>query len=143
MSSKDDDETAKSVRSNGHPSSGGHAKTTPPAVRQATAFSRINRSRWDMPNTTSGDDMPYQFYEYPKHVYPHADRPKHYVLVNNAEEEREALGGEEVISEEDERTRLLTLASVNKVPVDKRWGPAKITKAIEDAGFDPTANPFE
>ena len=87
--------------------------------------------------------MPYQFYEYPNHVYPHPDKPKHYVLVNNAEEEREALGGEEVISEEDERTRLLTLASVNKVPVDKRWGPAKITKAIEDAGFDPTANPFE
>jgi hypothetical protein len=63
--------------------------------------------------------------------------------VNSPEEEREALGGEEVVNDEDERHRLLTVASVNKVPVDKRWGPAKITKAIEDAGFDPTANPFE
>ena len=87
--------------------------------------------------------MAYQFFEYPKHVYPHADRPKHYVVVNSPEEEREALGGEEVVNDEDERHRLLTVASVNKVPVDKRWGPAKITKAIEDAGFDPTANPFE
>lgn len=87
--------------------------------------------------------MPYQYQEYPKHIYNDPKNPKGYVLVNSAEEEQVALGGEEVINEEDERTRLLTLASVNKVPVDKRWGPAKITKAIEDAGFDPTANPFE
>jgi len=139
--SKDEEKTARSVRSNGHPASGGHAKTSPAITRQ-TAFSRINRTQWDVP-TSAGDNMPYQFYEYPKHVYPHPDKPKHYVVVNSAEEEKLALGGEEIISDEDERHRLLTVASVNKVPVDKRWGPAKITKAIEDAGFDPTLNPFE
>lgn len=87
--------------------------------------------------------MPYQYQEYPKHVYPTPGNHKHYVVVNSAEEEHAAVGGEEVVNDEDERHRLLTVASVNKVVVDKRWGPAKIIKAIEAAGFDPTANPFE
>lgn len=87
--------------------------------------------------------MPFQYQEYPKHIYNNPLNPRDYVLVNDVHEERLALGGEEVINEEAERHRLLTVASINKVAIDKRWGPAKITKAIEDAGFDPTANPFE
>lgn len=87
--------------------------------------------------------MPYQYCEYPKHIYPNPDNNKHYIVVNSSDEEQLALGGDEIINEDDERVRLLTLASVNKVPVDRRWGPGKIIKAIEDAGFDPTANPFE
>lgn len=87
--------------------------------------------------------MTYQFQEYPKHVYPNADKPKHFVVVNSAEEESVAMGNEEIIDDEVERKRLLAVAHVKKVPVDKRWGPAKLTKAIEDAGFDPTLDPFK
>lgn len=141
--------TSGSVRSSGHTASGGHHGTVPWSVRSPSkpnnnsALSRANRPRWDVSDGLSGGEMPYQYQEYPKHVYPHADKPKHFVVVNSEEEERQVLGGEEIINEEHERHRLLTLASVKKVPVDKRWGPAKLTKAIEDAGYDPTLNPFE
>ncbi len=86
--------------------------------------------------------MTYQFCEYPKHVYPDPEKPKNFVVVNSAEEESLALGNEEIINDDDERKRLLAVAHVKKVPVDKRWGPAKLTKSIEEAGFDPTLNPF-
>jgi len=87
--------------------------------------------------------MAYQFQEYPKAVYPDHTKPKHYVIVHNADEERTVLGNEEVIDEEAERKRLLAVADVKKVAVDKRWGPARLAKAIEDAGFDPTLDPFK
>jgi hypothetical protein len=136
-----------SVKSNGSHSSGGKAGHGVP-VRQArsnntSARSRVNQHRWDWSDGNNGDSMTYQYQEYPKHVYPHADKPKHYVVVNSAEEESQILGGEEIINDEHERVRLLTVAKVKNVPVDKRWGPAKLTKAIEDAGFDPTLNPFK
>ena len=86
--------------------------------------------------------MSYQYVEYPKHVYPHPDNPKHFVVVRSAEEERLALGHEEIPDEDAEHKRLLAVASVKNLKVDKRWGPAKLTKAIEDAGFDPTLDPF-
>lgn len=139
--------TAQSVRSNGHASSGGHADRSTTAskvaVRQVSALSRVNRIRWDVTDGITGGDMPYQYQEYPKHIYPDPTKPKHFVCVNDCNEERLALGGEEIIDDEHERHRLLTVASVNKIPVDKRWGPAKLTKAIEDAGSDPTLNPFK
>jgi hypothetical protein len=87
--------------------------------------------------------MAYQFQEYPKHVYPNPDKPKYCIVVYDADQERAALGHEEVIDDEVERKRLLAVASVKKVAVDKRWGPAKLSKAIEDAGFDPTLDPFK
>lgn len=150
--SKDDEigrGTRGSVRANGHVTSGGHAvgkaNNARSTVRQnnASAYSRANRPRWDVTDGYSGDNMSYQYQEYPKHVYPDPENIKSYVIVNDANEEQQVLGGEEVIDEEDERERLLAVASVKKVPVDKRWGPAKLSKAIETAGFDPTLNPFE
>lgn len=136
------DKTARVVRNNGHPASGGHSKTSPAITRQ-TAFSRINRNRWDTPDTISGDNMSFQYQEYPKHIYTDLSMPKSYVVVNSADEEQRVLGGKEIINDEAERHRLLTVAEVNKVIIDKRWGPGKITKAIEDAGFDPTLDPFK
>lgn len=133
--------TAKSVRSNGHSASGGH--TSKPTLRQNSAFSRTNRFRWDYSDGVTGDNMTFQYQEYPKHVYNDPQNPKIYVVCLDAEQERKALGNEEIIDDETERKRLLTLASVKNVQVDKRWGPAKITKAIEDAGFDPTLDPFK
>ncbi len=87
--------------------------------------------------------MSNQYQEYPKFIYHDPTNSKGYVVVNNAHEERLATGGEEVISEETEHKRLHALAAVKGVQVDKRWGPAKLTKAIEDAGFDPTVDPFK
>lgn len=139
-----DVKTAKSVRFNGHSSSGGH---TVQGISKNTAspkFTRVDHSRWHNSDGILGDNnMPYQFQEYPKHVYPDPEKPKHYVVVNNAEQESAALGNKEIIDDEVERKRLLAVAEVKKVPVDKRWGPAKLTKAIEDAGFDPTLDPFK
>lgn len=84
--------------------------------------------------------MTYQYQEYPKLIY---SDDKNYTVVYDANQEQQLLGGEEIIDEEDERIRLFAVAKIKNVQVDKRWGPAKLTKAIEDAGFDPTLNPFE
>jgi len=139
--------TKSSVRSNGHQTSGGHgigrSNNSRVTVKQNSALSRINRSRWDWSDGSNGDSAISQYQEYPKHVYNNPDKPKHYVVVNSASEEAQVLGGEEVIDDEVERVRLLAVAQVKQVKVDKRWGPAKLTKAIEEAGFDPTLNPFE
>lgn len=130
--------TARSVRTNGHSSSGGHA------MRQNSVFSRINRSKWNNSSDYSpGDGALNQYQEYPKLIYNDVKDPKKYVRVNSIEEETAATGGEEVINDEDERERLFAVAAVKGVQVDKRWGPGKIIKAIEDAGFDPALNPFK
>jgi ribosomal protein L15 len=137
--------TAKAVSRGGHPSSGGHfGKATPGrALRQNNnPMSRLNRSRWDYDPGSNGGEMPYQFQEYPKHVYPNPHKLKEYVVVNSEDEERLALRGEEIVREDEERKRLVTLAEVNHVQVDKRWGIHKLTKALDDAGFDSSANPF-
>lgn len=137
--------TARSVRGNGHTTSGGHSfkATARGILKQNSALSRVNRTRWDWSDGSPGDSMTFQYQEYPKYVYNDPHNSRSFVIVNSVDEERLAVGGEEIIREEDERDRLLALASVSGVQVDKRWGPAKITKAIEDAGFDPTSNPFE
>ena len=84
---------------------------------------------------------PYEFQEHPKWV---PGRDGKSVLVNNAEEEAQVSDtGEEPVREADERIRLTTVAEINGVQIDKRWGLEKIAKAIEDAGHDPHANPFE
>lgn len=144
MGTKSDDElgskTARSVRSNGHSSSGGH--TVQGASK--SKFSRVDHIRWNNSDGLPGDNqMTTQYQEYPKHLYLDPKNPKLYVVVKDVNEENQALGNEEIIDEEEERKRLLAIAVVKKLPVDKRWGPAKLTKAIEDAGFDPTLNPFK
>ena len=87
--------------------------------------------------------MTYQYQEYPKHIYNDPKNPKAFIVVRSADEEHKALKNEEIIDEDVERKRLLAIAAVKILQVDKRWGPAKLTKAIEDAGFDPTLDPFK
>lgn len=146
--SNSSDETGKgskglrsSVRSNGHVSSGGHNGRAARTAKQNSAYSRANRPRWDVSDgNPTGGEMVSQYQEYPKLIY---TDDKNYIVVQDANQERQVLGGEEIIDEEDERIRLFAVAKVKGVQVDKRWGPAKLTKAIEEAGFDPTLNPFE
>lgn len=94
-------------------------------------------------------DFPaYEFCEYPKMVYPNGMKPNGTgqtpagVLVNDAEEEATAMAGAKIVREEDERVRLLKVAEVKGVTVDKRWGNEKLVSAITAAGHDATLDPF-
>lgn len=85
---------------------------------------------------------PYQFREYPKHIPdPSGDKP--FLVVNDAEEERAAKGGERVVDEEFERTRLLKVAEIKGVTVDGRWGIKRLRQTIEAAGEDPNLDPYK
>lgn len=125
----------------------GHGVTGRNSLRQSnnknSALSKNNRINWDFDDGATGGSMTSQYQEYPKHIYNDPKNDRKFVVVNSEEEERAVLGGKEVIREEDEHDRLVTLASVNNVQIDKRWGNVKITNAIEKAGFDPSANPFK
>lgn len=134
--------TMQSVRSLGHGASGGHNTGAGRVPGNRSALSRTNRPLWDLddPDYQSGGDMAdYQFCEYPKHVTVHGKLH----VCQNAEEEETARAGETIVRDEEERKRLVALAEVKGVQVDKRWGLPKIAKAIEDAGHDPALNPFE
>jgi hypothetical protein len=94
-------------------------------------------------------DFPaYEFTEYPKMVYPGGMKSNGLgqtepgVIVNDADEEAIAMAGHAVVREEDERARLLKVAEVKGVTVDKRWGVDRLTAAIKDAGFDAAMDPF-
>lgn len=76
---------------------------------------------------------PYEYREYPKWV---GD-----VLVENADEEAAATAGSPVVREADEKARLVKVAEIFGVQVDKRWSPEKLAKAISDAGHDPAHDP--
>lgn len=144
MGTKDDNKTARSVRSNGHTSSGGHTIRSTSKSTLNPKFSRVDHIRWTNSDGLPGDNsMSSQYQEYPKNLYLDPKNPRNYTVVRTPEEENLALGNEEIIDEEIERKRLLAVANVNNVPVDKRWGPAKLARAIEDAGFDPTLDPFK
>ncbi len=81
----------------------------------------------------------YEFREYPKWVRPEGGDA---VLVQSADEEAELMDtGEAPVREEDERARLVLLAGLRDVQIDKRWSIAKITKAIADAGHDASFDP--
>lgn len=82
---------------------------------------------------------PYQ--EYPKHIYPDPERPTHYVVVRSEEEEAQAMGGEAIVRDEDERKRLLAVGEVKGVQIDGRWSVARMRKAVTDAGHDPDLDP--
>lgn len=89
----------------------------------------------------------YQYQEYPKMVYPNGisdkrGKPMKGVLVRDESEERTALGGEAVVREEDERTRLVKLCEVNGVQFDKRWGVERLKGVLDGAGHDSSKNPF-
>ena len=95
----------------------------------------------------------YEYREYPKMVYPGTKdgkpevngkgQAKKGVVVNNEAEEAEAMStGETPVREGDEQARLQKLCEINGVQFDKRWGAPKLTKALTEAGHDPTANPY-
>lgn len=86
--------------------------------------------------------MPYSYQEYPKHVYPNPDDRKAFVVVNSEAEETEAMGGKKIVREEDEKRRLIALAEVKGVKVDRRWSAEKMVHAITEAGFDASLDPF-
>lgn len=90
------------------------------------------------------------FDEFPKHVYPdspdgtweNSESRKGFVTVYSEEEEDRVLAGKPVVREHEERARLLKVAEVKDVQVDKRWKVERIRQAIADAGHDPELNPF-
>ena len=145
---KSTSKTASAVKNGGHPSSGGQAGSHNISQGRSKSSTvaklwQVNRDEWNTNDNMSGGLMPTPWQEYPKHVYPDPDNTKKYIQVNNEEEEQAALGGVLIVREEDERERLVTLAGVKGVQVDKRWGLPKLTKALEDAGHDSTVNPFK
>lgn len=99
------------------------------------------------------DFAPYEFAEYPMMVYPNSEDPlkptyvngvpQEGVTVNDEDELAEALAGRKIVRETDEKERLIALAEVDGVTVDKRWSVKRMAETIEAAGFDPTANPFD
>lgn len=89
-------------------------------------------------------DFPqFEYQEYPKLIYNDPANPSAFVKVNNEDEEAAVLAGGRVLREEDERGRLVALAEVKGVQIDKRWKPERIAAAIKDAGHDPQADPFK
>jgi hypothetical protein len=82
----------------------------------------------------------YEFQEYPKHVYPNGpDKP--YVEVRSEAEEAEAMGSGSVVREEEEQERLVQVATIKGVKIDKRWGVKRLRDEIKAAGFDPDLDP--
>lgn len=131
---------ARSVRTVGHAASGGHSKTL-------TIQNRWRREPGD-PHNHGGRVSDWQ--EYPMMIYPdspdgsHAQSKSRKGVIVNSEAERDTLlGGQALLREPEERTRLIKVAEVKGVQIDKRWGLDRITAAIVDAGFDPDLNPFE
>lgn len=92
----------------------------------------------------------YEFQEYPKMVYLDSpdgtrERATDISLVKQVEDEDEeatVLAGRAVVRESEERPRLIKVAEVKGVVIDKRWGLDKMRDAIIKAGFDPELDPF-
>ncbi len=80
---------------------------------------------------------PYEFVEYPKHVTIDGK----VIVCNDEDEEAQALASGKVVREEDERARMIAVADLYEIKVDKRWGLDKMAKAIRDAGHDPEHDP--
>ena len=141
------------VKAAAHPTSGGHHQPAPAPARVILQAKRQpgdpvpELPTWRMTPLSPGARMdrfshltfpPYQFREYPKWVKPPTGAR---VLVHDAEEEALAMGGAELVREEDERARLLLVAEVKGVQVDATWPLARLEKAIADAGHDPSLDP--
>lgn len=90
----------------------------------------------------NGMEFPeYEFREYPKWVYPKGTGKPGIVVANEDEEVAAMKTGVAPVREADEIKRLIGVADVKGVSVDKTWGVAKLTAAIEAAGFDPALDP--
>ena len=81
----------------------------------------------------------YQWQEYPKHV---TVEGRLFVCNNQAEEDQARATGS-IVREADERKRLVALAEVKGVQVDKRWSLDRIAKVLTDNGYDATLDPFK
>lgn len=81
----------------------------------------------------------YEFQEYPKHVP--TEGGKGFVVVNDEAEEKALSEGETIIREPEERARLIKVAEIKGVTIDKRWSLDRIRSAISGAGYDPELNP--
>lgn len=132
-----------------HDKAGGHSSRATPRTasvqrgpgNRIVATAARNRTFWDCNDPDDGGNVPYEFHEYPKHVWPNGpDAP--YVAVNTAEEEDQAMATGKVVRVEDERKRLVALANLHGVQVDGRWAIQRIADAIVANGHDATANPF-
>lgn len=127
--------TARSMRSLGHGTSGGHH----PSVARPGSRNQITRKpSWA---DDDGDDMSasYVYEEYPKHV---TVEGKLFVCNNQAEEDQARATGS-LVKEADERKRLIALAEVKGVQIDRRWALDRIAKALTDAGYDASMDPFK
>lgn len=132
-SGDDDDTHTSAVRSAGHSRSGGHV------IAQTRAVAGKSRIYHAFDDPDLGDDMAYEFHEYPKHVT--VEGKLH--VCNNADEEATARAGEGIVREADERKRMVALAKVKDVQVDGRWSLDKMAEAITNAGYDASADPFD
>jgi hypothetical protein len=83
----------------------------------------------------------YEYHEFPKWVKHPVDGKLH--LVHDEREEGTILAAKPLIRDEDERARLIKVAEIKGVTVDKRWNAEKLSRAITDAGFDAALNPYE
>lgn len=123
--------TLRAIKSVGHPASGGHS----PRVQRAIAAG--NWTVIDDPDDGE-DDVAYDYQEYPKFVTREDDET---MIVRSEDEELTFLSGSKVVRDADERARLIKVAAVKGVTIDKRWALPKIIKAISGAGFDPALDP--
>lgn len=80
---------------------------------------------------------PYEFREFPKAV----SKDGKQIIVNDAEEEAAVTGGGALVRGEDERARLVKLAEVSGVQIDKRWGLDRIRSCLTAQGVDHTTDP--
>jgi hypothetical protein len=81
--------------------------------------------------------QPYEFREFPKHVT--VNGIVH--TCNDADEEACAREKGGLVREEDERERMMTLAEMHGLKIDRRWKLDRISDAIRNAGYDPDHDP--
>ena len=84
-------------------------------------------------NRSDGQDMPYVYEEFPKHVTV-AGR---LYTATSAEHEAEILALGRTKNEATDRTRMIALADEKGVSIDKRWGLDRIAQVLRDNGHDP------
>jgi hypothetical protein len=101
------------------------------------AYNQIVRSYEPKTGFPPGEAYDPADHPYPKHVYPNGAKMP-FVVVNSADEEAEVMGTAKEIDPEDEKARLLSVASSHGLAItDKRWGIDRIRLAITSAGYDP------
>lgn len=82
--------------------------------------------------------MQYEFKEFPKFITVNGEN----FIVNDENEEKEVMDNGTIYDEDEDRKRLITLAKIKDITIDRRWKINKIKQVISDAGFDPEFNPF-